>query len=145
MSKEVEKVFNNDFWEMAEEAKRFKTFKNWPFNDESNIKCTAAKMAEAGFFHCPTKNLPDLVQCYVCFKELDGWEPDDDPWEEHASHTKDCLFVKLNKKEQDLRVEELYKLEAQRHINKVKQITAEKIEKFRQEALKLRSSIDDIV
>ncbi|KAL2764568.1 baculoviral IAP repeat-containing protein 5 isoform 2, partial [Daubentonia madagascariensis] len=36
-------------------------------------------MAEAGFIHCPTENEPDLAQCFFCFKELEGWEPDDDP------------------------------------------------------------------
>lgn len=37
------------------------------------------QMAEAGFIHCPTENEPDLAQCFFCFKELEGWEPDDDP------------------------------------------------------------------
>lgn len=37
-------------------------------------------MAEAGFFHCPTEKEQDLVQCYVCYKELDGWEANDEPW-----------------------------------------------------------------
>jgi Inhibitor of Apoptosis domain len=38
------------------------------------------QMAAAGFFHCPTDQEPDLVRCFVCHKELDGWEPTDDPW-----------------------------------------------------------------
>ena len=37
-------------------------------------------MAEAGFYHTPSENEPDLVTCYVCCKEMDGWEPTDDPW-----------------------------------------------------------------
>ncbi|EPY86773.1 hypothetical protein CB1_000299010 [Camelus ferus] len=37
------------------------------------------QMAAAGFIHCPTENEPDLAQCFFCFKELEGWEPDDDP------------------------------------------------------------------
>ena len=37
-------------------------------------------MAEAGFYHTPSSNEPDLVTCYVCYKEMDGWEPTDDPW-----------------------------------------------------------------
>lgn len=39
------------------------------------------QMAAAGFVHCPTENKPDLAQCFFCFKELEGWEPDDDPIE----------------------------------------------------------------
>ena len=38
------------------------------------------QMAEAGFYHTPTDCEPDLVRCFVCGKELDGWEPTDDPW-----------------------------------------------------------------
>ena len=36
-------------------------------------------MAQAGFYHCPTDQEPDLVKCFVCHKELDGWEPSDVP------------------------------------------------------------------
>ena len=41
--------------------------------------CSPLQMAAAGFVHCPTENEPDLAQCFLCFKELEGWEPDDDP------------------------------------------------------------------
>ncbi|PNJ88241.1 BIRC5 isoform 9, partial [Pongo abelii] len=50
---------------------------NWPFLE--GCACTPERMAEAGFIHCPTENEPDLAQCFFCFKELEGWEPDDDP------------------------------------------------------------------
>lgn len=36
-------------------------------------------MAAAGFVHCPSENGPDVAQCFFCLKELEGWEPDDDP------------------------------------------------------------------
>jgi hypothetical protein len=39
-------------------------------------------MAEAGFIFCGSKSEPDLTQCQVCLKKLDGWEKDDDPWYE---------------------------------------------------------------
>eukprot|EP00069_Balaena_mysticetus_P002049 bmy_03856T0 len=39
------------------------------------------QMAAAGFVHYPTENEPDLAQCFFCFKESEGWEPDDDPIE----------------------------------------------------------------
>lgn len=38
------------------------------------------QMAAAGFHFTGSKNEPDLAQCFVCLKELDGWEEDDDPW-----------------------------------------------------------------
>ena len=41
---------------------------------------STCQMADAGFYHCPTDREPDVVRCYVCFKELEGWEPQDDPW-----------------------------------------------------------------
>ena len=82
---------------------RLKTFRNWPFM--SDCSCTPQKMAEAGFYSCGGDNEPDLARCYFCRKELvkivntwshltslyflkDGWEPEDDPWKEHASHAR---------------------------------------------------------
>ena len=76
---------------------RLKTFKNWPFTDGDST-CTPTRMAEAGFYCCGGENEPDLVRCYFCRKELDGWEPEDDPWKEHASHTRGkCAYVNLGK------------------------------------------------
>ena len=59
---------------------RIDSFKDWPFDALEDCNCTSSKMAEAGFFHILHDNEPDLVCCYVCLKELDGWEPDDSPW-----------------------------------------------------------------
>lgn len=38
------------------------------------------QMAKAGFVHCPSENEPDVACCFFCLLELEGWEPDDDPW-----------------------------------------------------------------
>lgn len=76
-------------------------------------------MAEAGFYHCPAQNDPDLVRCYVCYKELDGWEPTDSPKKEHA-RAKDCLFVILGKSEAQLTAKEFLRLEEARANNRVK-------------------------
>ena len=62
-----------NFWE----KERLATFKNWPFSKKDN--CNAEKMAEAGFFSVGTKDEPDLAECFICGKQLDGWEPEDDP------------------------------------------------------------------
>lgn len=37
------------------------------------------QMAEAGFFHSSNDRDPDIVRCFVCFKEFEGWEPEDNP------------------------------------------------------------------
>ena len=36
-------------------------------------------MAAAGFHFTGNRKEKDLAQCFVCFKELDGWEEDDVP------------------------------------------------------------------
>ncbi|XP_046394270.1 baculoviral IAP repeat-containing protein 5.1 [Ischnura elegans] len=71
---------------------RLETFKNWPFTE--NCACTPKKLAEAGFVYSGSDQEPDLVICFVCRKELDGWTPDDDPWQEHVSHSGKCPFIK---------------------------------------------------
>uniref|UniRef100_A0A8C4ND10 Baculoviral IAP repeat containing 5 n=1 Tax=Eptatretus burgeri TaxID=7764 RepID=A0A8C4ND10_EPTBU len=59
-------------------SKRLSSFKDWPFLEDCS--CTPQKMAEAGFVHQACESEPDVVICFFCFKELDGWEPDDNPW-----------------------------------------------------------------
>lgn len=82
---------------------RIKTFKNWPFNDKH--KCNVRNMAEAGFYSVATGvDDADAAKCFLCGKELDGWEADDDPWAEHKSHAMKCAFVQLGKREDDLLV-----------------------------------------
>lgn len=82
---------------------RLKTFTNWPFDDKN--KCNVRNMAEAGFYSVSTgDDDADAAKCFLCGKELDGWEASDDPWAEHKSHAPKCAFVQLGKKEDDLLV-----------------------------------------
>lgn len=37
-------------------------------------------MAAAGFYVIGDNSEPDLVECFICGKQLNGWEPNDDPW-----------------------------------------------------------------
>ncbi|KAH9372373.1 hypothetical protein HPB48_021709 [Haemaphysalis longicornis] len=97
---------------------RLASFAQWPLT--GNCKCTPEKMAEAGFYHCPSENEPDLARCYVCFKEMDGWAPDDDPVEEHSRST-GCAFVRLGKKECDMTRLDYMKLERERAKNRAPQ------------------------
>ncbi|XP_017475957.1 PREDICTED: baculoviral IAP repeat-containing protein 5 [Rhagoletis zephyria] len=90
------------------EKNRVESFKKWPFDDSS--ACSIKKMAEAGFYWSGNEREPDTVTCYVCNKTLDGWEPTDDPWKEHAKHAPQCNFVKYGRKEAELTVDEFIKL-----------------------------------
>ncbi|KAH0621597.1 hypothetical protein JD844_023094 [Phrynosoma platyrhinos] len=102
-----------EFRDMYEYENRLKTFRCWPFKE--NCKCTPENMASAGFIHCPNTNEPDVVKCFFCLIELEGWEPDHDPWLEHAKRSKDsCGFLSLSKNFDDLTVEEYYEKEMER-------------------------------
>ncbi|XP_065606690.1 baculoviral IAP repeat-containing protein 5.1-like [Cyrtonyx montezumae] len=104
----------NDFKEMYDYENRLKTFSNWPF--VKNCKCTPENMAKAGFIHCQSLNEPDVAKCFFCLIELEGWEPNDDPWEEHAKRHS-CGFLSLTKPFDDLTMEEYYMLEMTRLRN----------------------------
>lgn len=139
---------DKDDYDMCLEENRLTSFKNWPFEDEGQEGiCTAKKMAESGFYSCATDACPDLVRCYVCFKELEGWEPTDDPWAEHISHSATCAFAKKGKPQAELTLEEYIKMETASQQNRiVKEIKAKitDLEKMSQdvldELLKLGSS-----
>ncbi|KAM6071066.1 baculoviral IAP repeat-containing protein 5.1-like isoform 1-T1 [Chlamydotis macqueenii] len=76
-------------------------------------KTWSLKMARAGFIHCPNTNEPDVAKCFFCLIELEGWEPDDDPREEHTKRHS-CGFLSLTKHFDDLTMEEYYMLEMTR-------------------------------
>ncbi|XP_075054103.1 baculoviral IAP repeat-containing protein 5.1-like [Mixophyes fleayi] len=101
-----------DFSSMFDYNKRLSTFTDWPFME--NCKCTPETMAKAGFVHCPTENEPDVACCFFCLKELEGWEPDDDPWAEHSKRSATCGFLCLSKNIDDMTMEELLRLEVHR-------------------------------
>ncbi|KAK7082122.1 Baculoviral IAP repeat-containing protein 5 [Halocaridina rubra] len=103
------------------------------------------KMAAAGFFFVGNKKEPDLVRCYVCLKELDGWEEEDDPWEEHKSHASHCQYVQLNKKPCELTFEDVHNLDTYRNINYAEKIVQRITEEFRQQAKKTRAIIEKLV
>uniref|UniRef100_A0A1B0D169 Uncharacterized protein n=1 Tax=Phlebotomus papatasi TaxID=29031 RepID=A0A1B0D169_PHLPP len=97
------------------EKERLESFKNWDFSRSKTCnekKVTGVQhpsisgqafialsfqMAEAGFFCIGC----DSAACFMCGKELDGWEEQDDPWVEHKRHAPQCQFVKNWKKEDD--------------------------------------------
>ncbi|KAM3844184.1 baculoviral IAP repeat-containing protein 5 isoform 1-T2 [Vipera latastei] len=104
---------------------RLATFTEWPF--DADCSCTAVRMAEAGFIHCPIENASDVAQCFICLKELEGWEPDDDPMEEHRKHSPKCAFLALQKDVCDLTVQEFIKLRKEMMINLIGKEVKQKI------------------
>merc|ERR1712035_7226 len=114
---------------------RLKTFEGWPFDED--CACTPENMAKAGFIHTPSENSSDIAMCFFCLKELEGWEPEDDPEKEHKSHSPSCNFMALRKKVEELSVEEFLKLQKERHKSIINKSCNEAITKF-VEAAKLR-------
>jgi len=49
-------------------------------------------MAAAGFYVLGDDE-PDLVECFICGKQLNGWEPDDDPW--YIAHNRTIYIYPL--------------------------------------------------
>ncbi|KAG6459425.1 baculoviral IAP repeat-containing protein 5 [Manduca sexta] len=116
---------------------RVKTFKNWPFNDKN--MCNVRNMAEAGFYSVATGvDDADAAKCFLCGKELDGWEASDDPWAEHKSHAAQCAFVQLGKKEDELLLSEYLSVIKQYMINEIKRVAEVAKEKVDDRAKSIR-------
>ncbi|ELR45638.1 Baculoviral IAP repeat-containing protein 5 [Bos mutus] len=153
-------------WQLYLKDHRVSTFKNWPFLE--GCACTPERMAAAGFIHCPTENEPDLAQCFFCFKELEGWEPDDDPIlvvmnsspftslslltcscivfsrEEHKKHSSGCAFLSVKKQFEELTLSEFLKLDKERTKNKIAKETNNKQKEFEETAKKVRCAIEQL-
>ena len=74
---------------------RLNTFKDWPFLEKNGAKCTEDRLAYSGFYRPNPESEPDLTRCFMCYKELEGWEITDDPEIEHANHSKNCPFLSI--------------------------------------------------
>lgn len=123
------------------EENRLATFLDWPF--EKDCSCTPAKMAEAGFYHIGSDQEPDLVRCFVCLKELDGWEPNDLPWKEHRAHSSNCPLLKL-KCPEEMTIAELLKLEAAAQANIVKKSAEHLTAKYEKYAEETRHELEKL-
>lgn len=69
---------------------RIRTFHGWP--DE--LVQTPEILAEAGFYYMGSA---DGVRCFHCDGGLNRWDPQDEPWREHAKHFPTCGFLLLSK------------------------------------------------
>nr|XP_021395921.1 baculoviral IAP repeat-containing protein 5-like [Lonchura striata domestica] len=131
-----------EVWQLYFASVRAATFHNWPFTE--GCACTPERMAAAGFVHCPSENSPDVAQCFYCLKELEGWEPDDDPLEEHKKHTGGCGFLSLQKELTNLTVQEFLKLEKMRTKKALKRQVSQKMTKVEEKAKIQRCSIKNL-
>ena len=61
----------------------------------SHTTPSPADLALAGFYYKPSIEAPDNTVCYMCERQLDGWEEDDDPIEEHLKHSDNCGWAVL--------------------------------------------------
>ena len=127
-------------WELYLKNHSVSTFKNWPFLE--GCACISEQMAAAGFIHCPTESKPDLAQCFFCFKELEGWEPDDDPIEEHKKHSSGCAFLSVKKQFEELTLGEFLKLDKERIKNKIAKEANNKQKEFEETAKKVCFAIE---
>lgn len=76
---------------------RLATYTSWPSSPTPEL------MALAGFHHTHTQ-LKDLFKCVDCGITLDGWEPHDDPIQEHSRRSESCPHVQqLQKDKQGIR------------------------------------------
>ncbi|KAJ5753081.1 hypothetical protein N7520_009998 [Penicillium odoratum] len=64
----------------------------WPHDEKPGWICQSEKMVEGGWYFCPTEESDDLASCAYCKLSLDGWEPTDDPFEEHYRRSSECSF-----------------------------------------------------
>lgn len=64
---------------------------SWPHPD--SFVATPKSLAEAGFYFNPSKDDPDNVVCFLCGKELGGWDDTDDPFEIHVQKCPKCPWV----------------------------------------------------
>ncbi|KAJ5161727.1 hypothetical protein N7492_007119 [Penicillium capsulatum] len=64
----------------------------WPHDGKRGWLCQSEKMVDSGWFFCPTDDSNDLATCVYCKLSLDGWEPKDDPFDEHYRRSPGCSF-----------------------------------------------------
>uniref|UniRef100_A0A2A6CGE0 Eukaryotic peptide chain release factor subunit 1 n=1 Tax=Pristionchus pacificus TaxID=54126 RepID=A0A2A6CGE0_PRIPA len=114
-------------------AHRKASFKNakWCYDKDPEAVCTGEKLADAGFHYTGNRDDPSAATCAFCLKEM-IFDPTDDPWEEHVSHSPDCFFVRFNEQDENrLTMEQFLKLIAFRKSNMTVKWLEDEIEKFK--------------
>jgi baculoviral IAP repeat-containing protein 5 len=124
------------------EKNRVNSFKDWVFD---GCACSPKKMAAAGFYHCATNQEPDAVRCFVCHKELDGWEPTDVPLDEHRKHSPHCPYLNVAANSMAITTEEALKLCRDRYQILLGKELQKKIDELRDYAQKASKEIEKLL
>ncbi|KIW24101.1 uncharacterized protein PV07_09835 [Cladophialophora immunda] len=74
------------------DARRATFAVGWPHESKRGWRCKVEKMVEAGWHFAPIPESEDYVSCAFCKLSLDGWEPKDDPFDEHYRRSPGCPF-----------------------------------------------------
>lgn len=72
------------------------------------------RLAQAGLY---STGEADRVLCFSCGGGLKGWEPEEDPWEEHAKHYPGCRFLLTEKGQEFINSIQLQNKAASSHQN----------------------------
>ncbi len=137
------RTFVGDDFQFNQVENRLKSFKDWPYTAEDDSPCTADKMAAAGFYLVGGESEPDLVRCFWCRRELDGWEPTDDPMAEHARRP--CPFVLIAQKKKTLTLEDAFKLDGERQKSLEKKLLQHFIDAEAENVANVRKTLEEKV
>ncbi|GAP82736.1 putative AT hook domain-containing protein [Rosellinia necatrix] len=67
----------------------------WPHDGKRGWKCKTKQLVDAGWKYTPTMDSDDMATCTYCQLALDGWEPKDNPMDEHYRRSPECPFFIL--------------------------------------------------
>lgn len=70
----------------------FEAGDGWAHEGKKGWRCKISKMVEAGWTCDLSPETEDGATCFYCNLSLDGWEPKDDPLDEHKRRSPDCPF-----------------------------------------------------
>ncbi|KAL2018239.1 hypothetical protein VTK56DRAFT_1146 [Thermocarpiscus australiensis] len=77
------------------EARKATFAGRWPYESKKGFKCKTKKLVEAGWKYTPSLDADDMATCTYCQLALEGWESDDNPFDEHYRREPNCPFFAL--------------------------------------------------
>ncbi|SPQ25479.1 031bdb73-5975-4446-a97e-f27b94bc82cc [Thermothielavioides terrestris] len=77
------------------EARKATFAGRWPYESKKGFKCKTKKLVEGGWKYTPSLDADDMTTCAYCNLALEGWESDDNPFDEHYRREPGCPFFAL--------------------------------------------------
>ncbi|XWW93942.1 hypothetical protein V2A60_001881 [Cordyceps javanica] len=68
----------------------------WPHEGKKGWQCKTKQLVQSGWVYTPTDESDDMATCMHCQLALDGWEPEDKPYDEHYKRSPNCAFFSLS-------------------------------------------------